>query len=781
MSCSIAMFAAFYGELGVAALLIVALVIILFVERAVVKWVLGGRKQQPYKPLPTEPAPGVSDKDTMNVNDRQAELLRKRQLLAQIRAEKKASDEARQATPPPPEVPSLDGTLDVDDLISSIEPSESSTTVAESLEVSTLSEMVTAVEAPLAPAPQVETLEISTQTKEIVAYPRETQTDFTSSDSEESRRDDSESADENTVRPRRYQVKISFQSEEDDLFELRMKAGQPKPKSQGEEEKGGSAEQHAEQGQKANEQLSDEEELEDPFREGELKLALERELFDRKWAIGRMVMDMCYAKARPELIAVSYAVAPLTRCPEHPGVVEVWNINKRGGKPERTLFSPSPILTVQFGPDTTNFIVGGCYNGQIVIWDLRKTTQSNPDRNSSVSQKTHAAPVKCLKVISTRSMGMAVSLDSQSRVCMWNLENLGEPFYWSVVSKSERFADLHVTVLAQMTNNYMVGCGDGKVGSVGFATEEDTIIKTIMEHKSEVTAIDIHPAPPYASGGDGTCNLFLTASLDYTVRLSDMKRKRTLAVFEGHNDYVLDVKWHPTKPSIFASLDVNGWVYLWDITRNWDSPMYEMHLLNTAKRIMWSFDGKQLFTGDGSGRVRIYNVHESIWKTKSADWMNVAETAELLAHRSINNAPSEVPLEDNILGVPSAVLRHLLILLFRSRSFGRNSSLVVFMSKQNPSSQGNMTKEKSKAPAAEQSKSRNTEDTHDVDSEALDVEKFLENVANLESQTRLAITEESDEAAANGNEEKILTCNRSMRTDENDSVDEEAKGEQDRK
>ncbi|KAK0420517.1 hypothetical protein QR680_014734 [Steinernema hermaphroditum] len=64
MSCSIAMFAAFYGELGVAALLIVALVIILFVERAVVKWVLGGRKQQPYKPLPTEPAPGVSDKDS---------------------------------------------------------------------------------------------------------------------------------------------------------------------------------------------------------------------------------------------------------------------------------------------------------------------------------------------------------------------------------------------------------------------------------------------------------------------------------------------------------------------------------------------------------------------------------------------------------------------------------------------------------------------------------------------------------------------------------------------
>uniref|UniRef100_A0A1I7XZU1 Neur_chan_LBD domain-containing protein n=1 Tax=Steinernema glaseri TaxID=37863 RepID=A0A1I7XZU1_9BILA len=87
--------------------------------------------------------------------------------------------------------------------------------------------------------------------------------------------------------------------------------------------------------------------------------------------------------------------------------------------------------------------------------------------------------------------------------------------------------------------------------------------------------------------------------------LTDMKKKITLAVFEGHSEYVMDVKWHPKKPSVFASLDANGLVsasfvdvkaalllkvYLWDINRSLDYPMYELHLPNAAKEILWSHD-----------------------------------------------------------------------------------------------------------------------------------------------------------------------------------------------
>uniref|UniRef100_A0A1I7Z0V5 WD_REPEATS_REGION domain-containing protein n=1 Tax=Steinernema glaseri TaxID=37863 RepID=A0A1I7Z0V5_9BILA len=243
------------------------------------------------------------------------------------------------------------------------------------------------------------------------------------------------------------------------------------------------------------------------------------------------------------------------------------------------------------------------------------------------------------------------SIDKASRLCMWTLKTLKQLFHSSVLSRNECFADLHVTVLTEVpneTNAFIVGCADGTVGKIIFETEENTKIETIASHNSLVTAIDVHPAPLNVYRGENVCNLALSASLDYTVMLTDMKKKLTLAVFEGHNEFVMDVKWHPTKPSVFASLDANGLVYLWDITGSLDYPMYELRLPNAAKKILWSHDGKRLIAGDSEGVVRVYNAHKRVWKARNSDWMLLDETAQLMANRFVYNATiEELPdLED---------------------------------------------------------------------------------------------------------------------------------------
>ena len=90
-------------------------------------------------------------------------------------------------------------------------------------------------------------------------------------------------------------------------------------------------------------------------------------------------------------------------------------------------------------------------------------------------------------------------------------------------------------------------------------------------HFGPVLGLDFHSSVGPVDFGD----LFLTSSVDWTVKLwrakSLAKPSTTLQYippiysFEEADDYVFDVKWHPTHPASFGTVDGSGKFDLWNL------------------------------------------------------------------------------------------------------------------------------------------------------------------------------------------------------------------------
>lgn len=69
--------------------------------------------------------------------------------------------------------------------------------------------------------------------------------------------------------------------------------------------------------------------------------------------------------------------------------------------------------------------------------------------------------------------------------------------------------------------------------------------------------------------------MVLTSSFDWTVKLWSPKFKtEPLITFESSDDYVYDVSWNRANPSLFTAVDGEGYIDLWDISKDVETPIH---------------------------------------------------------------------------------------------------------------------------------------------------------------------------------------------------------------
>lgn len=103
--------------------------------------------------------------------------------------------------------------------------------------------------------------------------------------------------------------------------------------------------------------------------------------------------------------------------------------------------------------------------------------------------------------------------------------------------------------------------------------------KCFIGHNAAITAIAAHPGASQNDQYPEISDLVLSSSLDWTVKLWSPKViseqnacGRPLMTFESSQEYIYDVQWSPKHPSVFASCDAEGYVDVWDINRDKESP-----------------------------------------------------------------------------------------------------------------------------------------------------------------------------------------------------------------
>jgi len=361
------------------------------------------------------------------------------------------------------------------------------------------------------------------------------------------------------------------------------------------------------------------------------------------------------------------------------GIAVLWSL-AMPNRPEHVLIANSPVLSARFHPTEPPLIIGGCYSGQIMLWDIRagrlpvqKSTLSiaTTDNKSVSTWKGHAHPICSLEVAEGGS-GL-VSASTDGKINFWSLSNLRDPAEFYML-------DGNVSCLAVVPESNSILCGDesggmhsiivpqSAVGSTptvaGGATNTSraalatksssstsssrrvarkldvsgTTATGCSSHFGMVTSISTKSIPTTNASASfhkfmsrgflrGSAGLVLTSGVDWTCKLwAPAYQDRPLLSFTSSSyDYMCDVQWNPVNPTVFAAASSNGVLDFWNLAHSLDEPISGSTGISVSdpktqavNKLKWSYDGRRLGIAI-SDQLHVLGVSEDVFRGKAED------------------------------------------------------------------------------------------------------------------------------------------------------------------
>uniref|UniRef100_A0A9R1SKK9 Dynein cytoplasmic 1 intermediate chain 1b n=2 Tax=Cyprinus carpio TaxID=7962 RepID=A0A9R1SKK9_CYPCA len=321
-------------------------------------------------------------------------------------------------------------------------------------------------------------------------------------------------------------------------------------------------------------------------KEGDMQagsnLSFNRHFYDEHWSKHRVVTSLDWSPQYPELLVASYNTNE--DAPHEPdGVVLVWNMKYKKTTPEYIFHCQHPVY--------------------------------------------------CVNVVGTQNANNLITVSTDGKMCSWSLDMLSQPqeSMELIYNKSKPVAVTCMAFPASDVNNYVVGSEEGTVYTASRHGSKAGIGEMFDGHQGPVTGISCHNAV----GPVDFSHLFTTSSFDWTVKLWSTKHNKPLYSFEDNADYVYDVMWSPVHPALFATVDGNGRLDLWNLNNYTEVPSASVTVEGgcALNRVRWASGGREVAVGDSEGCVWIYDVGE-LAVSHTDDWSKFARTLmEIRANR----------------------------------------------------------------------------------------------------------------------------------------------------
>ncbi|KAK4944457.1 hypothetical protein LTR10_016131 [Elasticomyces elasticus] len=322
------------------------------------------------------------------------------------------------------------------------------------------------------------------------------------------------------------------------------------------------------------------------------------QLFSDRHTRKRIVSDIQFSPHFNELLLSSYTKNP--SAPHEPaGLVLLWN-SHAPSRPEYTFTASSDVLSARFSPFHPNLVIGGCYSGQICLWDTRtsgRTGQPVQKTPQSGSHLGHTHPVYSISVVGTPNAHNILTASMDGVVCAWSVDMLTQAQEYLVLStpppaKTDDLAPTSLTFPASDPTFFVVGSEEGTIypchryDRAGAQAGVDTRF-SYRGHSAPVMSSQFHPARGPVDLGD----LLLSSSSDWSVKLWKVKPAASSgsaaaasaagtapAIVSpilniGREDLVYDAKWAPHKPSVFACVTGAGELEVFDLNYDVEVPI----------------------------------------------------------------------------------------------------------------------------------------------------------------------------------------------------------------
>lgn len=342
----------------------------------------------------------------------------------------------------------------------------------------------------------------------------------------------------------------------------------------------------------------------DPYSQSKKSYSIRetQQFFSERHSRKRMVTDLDFSPHFNELLLTSYTKNP--SAPNEPaGLVLLWNVHSPS-RPEYVFTAGTDVLSARFSPFHPNLIVGGCYSGQICLWDTRQSgrsgqpVQKTPQNGQNFG---HTHPVYNVNMTGTQNAHNIITTSMDGTLCSWSFDMLSQAQEYvelrtPLPSKIDDLAPTCMSFPVADPTFFLVGTEEGNIypchryDRAGAKAGVDSRL-TYYGHTAPVMSTQFHPAKGPVDLGD----LVLSSSSDWSIKLWRVKPAATsnaaAAVANQYGnansssnyidpildiqmeDLVYDAKWSPHKPSVFAAVTGAGELDIFDLNNDIEVPV----------------------------------------------------------------------------------------------------------------------------------------------------------------------------------------------------------------
>lgn len=383
---------------------------------------------------------------------------------------------------------------------------------------------------------------------------------------------------------------------------------------------------------------------------------------------------VCYgSKVSDDIQSIANKSKSVVVTEESSGIIGIWS-TVTPMVPEFTFHSSSSVIMLaKTNPFNHLQIIGGCYNGQILLWNMNsgKTNDILPIQRSALSGKgCHRCAICDFTVVnnSTCDAMELISLSKDGLVCHWDLQLLAlmEPTKSYFITNNATISDvyfyspdIHATAesdLDQYSSNTCLFFGN-EHGHMNWTTlplqktsTNSNGVSTWNAHFGMVSGISLHPTIQDNSTGvmknkyirKSILNyLLLTISFDWKIKLWDISDISTASNENEHQslliefinpsyDYICDIQWSPIHPSLFASISSNNELHIWNMLHSITEPIETIALSEyfvskanisiAITKLRWNLHtGKQIYVGNSIGNTYCVTLRDVIATPNSND------------------------------------------------------------------------------------------------------------------------------------------------------------------
>lgn len=296
----------------------------------------------------------------------------------------------------------------------------------------------------------------------------------------------------------------------------------------------------------------------------------------------------------------------------------IWDVTYPN-HPVTELVPPSPLVSLRYNVKTPDTLVGGCYNGLVAVFDIKKP-RGVAITTSSID-KSHHDPVYDVFWVQSKTNNQFASVSTDGQMMWWDTRKLSEP------TEVVMLNDGSGRVLGGSAMEYNIEAGPAKY-LVG--TEQGVVLQLNMRRRGGKGGSDAglvqaqdqgsgkHHGPIYSIQRNPLHTTSYLTVGDWTARVWNEKNKTPIMMTPYCKAYLTAGCWSPTRAGVFYTARMDGVLDVWDIYHRQNAPAYSHKVADAAlssiavQGTAQSGGGRLIAVGDVSGTVSLLEVSENL-------------------------------------------------------------------------------------------------------------------------------------------------------------------------